>query len=445
MAAGSGSNHYAVLGIGANATVSEIRVAFRRQAKDAHPDAGGDPERFRRLREAHDTLVDPVRRRDYDEQEGIVHLAPGTSGAERFGWSGRSGDFTGDVTFPTWLRDVAEAPWTGGGATDDAPPGPVVASAADRAWWWSGRATVAPVVASGVVLLCAGDLVACCDAWDGNEAWRAHLGAAVVAPPVVVGSMVVVVSADGRAHGLDVGSGVTRWEHRLGASATGGLAVSGDTAIVGASARLVAIAADDGSRRWSTRLPSDPLRVSPVPGGAVVATAGGTVHCVEPARGQARWWIRARLEDVAPCVVGTALWLVGSRGQLLRFDVRTGAAALEVEAGLAVSGLATDGSLLFAAVSGPAGLVALNPQGVSRWSLELPAVASAPVVHDGLLQVIGSDASLRSVEAHSGREVGRAGLGFDPAGPPVLAAGRVVVPDAAGTVWALVPPVSPAG
>jgi hypothetical protein len=37
---------------------SEIRAAFRRQAKTAHPDAGGSDEQYRRIAEARDALLD---------------------------------------------------------------------------------------------------------------------------------------------------------------------------------------------------------------------------------------------------------------------------------------------------------------------------------------------------------------------------------------------------
>lgn len=62
---------YAELGVSREATTVEIRRAYRRRAKHAHPDAGGSPEAFERLQLAHDILTDPEKRRIYDET-GVI-------------------------------------------------------------------------------------------------------------------------------------------------------------------------------------------------------------------------------------------------------------------------------------------------------------------------------------------------------------------------------------
>jgi curved DNA-binding protein CbpA len=62
---------YAELGVSREASVVEIRRAYRRRAKHAHPDAGGSPEAFERLQLAHDILTDPEKRRTYDETGAI--------------------------------------------------------------------------------------------------------------------------------------------------------------------------------------------------------------------------------------------------------------------------------------------------------------------------------------------------------------------------------------
>jgi curved DNA-binding protein CbpA len=58
--------HYEVLGISETASEDEVRHAYRRLVKAAHPDAAGDPEQFRRITEAYDVLADPVQRAAYD-------------------------------------------------------------------------------------------------------------------------------------------------------------------------------------------------------------------------------------------------------------------------------------------------------------------------------------------------------------------------------------------
>lgn len=57
---------YELLGIDKKATTAEVRSAYRKLSKIMHPDRGGDPEKFRELKEAHDILSDKDRRKRYD-------------------------------------------------------------------------------------------------------------------------------------------------------------------------------------------------------------------------------------------------------------------------------------------------------------------------------------------------------------------------------------------
>jgi curved DNA-binding protein CbpA len=62
-------SHYDVLGVPAGADDGMIRAAFRRLARQYHPDVGtgGSPEKFREVTEAYETLIDPLRRKVYDQ------------------------------------------------------------------------------------------------------------------------------------------------------------------------------------------------------------------------------------------------------------------------------------------------------------------------------------------------------------------------------------------
>ncbi|PTT69155.1 J domain-containing protein [Arthrobacter sp. HMWF013] len=62
----SSSSYYEVLRVAVTASEKEIKVAYRRAARKAHPDHGGDAAAFRRVTAAYETLIDPQRRKAYD-------------------------------------------------------------------------------------------------------------------------------------------------------------------------------------------------------------------------------------------------------------------------------------------------------------------------------------------------------------------------------------------
>jgi curved DNA-binding protein CbpA len=58
---------YAMLGVARQADGEAVKTAYRKLAKSAHPDSGGDAELFGRLQACYDLLKDPVRRKVYDD------------------------------------------------------------------------------------------------------------------------------------------------------------------------------------------------------------------------------------------------------------------------------------------------------------------------------------------------------------------------------------------
>ena len=60
-------NLYKILGTRKNAKPETIKKAFRKKARETHPDHGGDPEEFKKVQEAWRILRDPKWRAFYDE------------------------------------------------------------------------------------------------------------------------------------------------------------------------------------------------------------------------------------------------------------------------------------------------------------------------------------------------------------------------------------------
>ena len=60
-------NLYSVLQVGPRCSMDELKSAYRRCARDAHPDRQGDAARFQRLQEAYAVLGHPERRALYDQ------------------------------------------------------------------------------------------------------------------------------------------------------------------------------------------------------------------------------------------------------------------------------------------------------------------------------------------------------------------------------------------
>ncbi len=79
------TDYYKVLGIPQTATDKEIARAYRKLAKQYHPDANpGSEERFKEISAAYDVLGDPNKRKEYDEVRKMGPIASGLGGQGGF-------------------------------------------------------------------------------------------------------------------------------------------------------------------------------------------------------------------------------------------------------------------------------------------------------------------------------------------------------------------------
>lgn len=107
-------DYYDVLGVSKNATDAEIKSAFRKKAKEFHPDLNKDnpdaAEKFKEAQEAYSVLSDENKRKMYDQ---YGHAGVGAGGAGGAGFGGFS-DFSGSGFD---FGDIFESIFGGAGGT----------------------------------------------------------------------------------------------------------------------------------------------------------------------------------------------------------------------------------------------------------------------------------------------------------------------------------------
>ncbi|QDY83679.1 J domain-containing protein [Paenibacillus polymyxa] len=79
------TNYYELLGVGRDASEAEIKKAYRKLAKQYHPDTNQGSEeatrKFKLIHEAYNTLRDEALRQAYDAE--LIRKATGTSGEQQ--------------------------------------------------------------------------------------------------------------------------------------------------------------------------------------------------------------------------------------------------------------------------------------------------------------------------------------------------------------------------
>jgi len=120
---------YAVLGVSENASDDDVKKAYRRLAMKYHPDRNkeaGAAEKFKDVNEAHQTLSDPKKRKEYDMLRKYGGFAgaggPGGFDFSKYAQAGGGNGFQFDVGDLGDLGGLFDQIFRGGGAGRQAEP-----------------------------------------------------------------------------------------------------------------------------------------------------------------------------------------------------------------------------------------------------------------------------------------------------------------------------------
>lgn len=263
------------------------------------------------------------------------------------------------------------------------------------------------------------------DPASGEIFWRRSFGAPFRAAPAAAGGLVVAVTRDNRAFGLDGGDGSERWRLQAAAADAGLLggaspAIAGGAAILPfASGELAAVSANAGRQLWTAVL------------------TGGR-------RGLAR----AAITDISgdPVVAGPLVVAANQSGRMLAIDGRNGQQVWSRSIGSAAP-LWPAGDTLYV-VSDDAMLMRLSLRdGRTLWAAELPAFRdpedrkgaipySGPVLVGGRVIITDSRGNVLAFDGQTGAKVEEARIDGGSRTGPVVAGGTVYILSDSGTLYA---------
>jgi curved DNA-binding protein len=99
-------DYYKTLGVGRDASQDEIKKAFRKLARQHHPDAGGDEAKFKEINEAYEVLSDEKKKALYDQY--------GTANENQIPWGGAGGAGGANINWEDIFGGAGMGGGTGG-------------------------------------------------------------------------------------------------------------------------------------------------------------------------------------------------------------------------------------------------------------------------------------------------------------------------------------------
>lgn len=106
-------DYYNILGVSRNASLEDIKKAYRKLAHKYHPDMkGGNEQKFKEINEAYQVLSDTDKRSQYDRFGNVFEgSTPGADGGFRYAWGspfGQQGDFDDATGFSFDFQDIGD-------------------------------------------------------------------------------------------------------------------------------------------------------------------------------------------------------------------------------------------------------------------------------------------------------------------------------------------------
>jgi outer membrane protein assembly factor BamB len=283
---------------------------------------------------------------------------------------------------------------------------------------------------------------------DGGLVWTFKTGARFDAAPRIEGDTVYVGSNDGTVYALDVASGKERWKYAAQEEVGTTPVVAGDVVLaMTLQDTLIALDARTGAWKWHHRresregftvhgaaaaLVSDRL--------ALGAYSDGTVAALDLATGVARWERKVApagdfMDVDALRVQSNRLFVAAYSGAVYALDVLTGQQLWELRTPTPTR-LALGGGVLVAVTTTQ--VLGIAPQdGTLRWGVPLEgAPGGEPVVANGKVAVPNQN-SLLWLDVATGRVLRKFDPGTGVSATPAVSGRRVYVLSNAGNLVAL--------
>lgn len=154
--------------------------------------------------------------------------------------------------------------------------------------------------------------------------WRVDVGEQMPSTPVAADGTVYAASRDGTVHAIDLESGDTDWERRVGAPVRETPALYGDLVLLPNESGVTALQQGTGDEVWTYGTDNHPTSLTVDRGTVFFGDGGPSFFAVDAASGDENWTIRdntdSQVFNQAPAVSENYVFIGGGDDDLVRFD-----------------------------------------------------------------------------------------------------------------------------